>query len=45
MHDATAARMEGIDVLLDAYPQVKVLVDTGYQGLTKPIRRRWSHRR
>ncbi len=35
MHDTTAARVEGIDALLDAYPQVNVLVDAGYQGLAK----------
>jgi DDE superfamily endonuclease/Helix-turn-helix of DDE superfamily endonuclease len=35
MHDLTAARTEGIDILLQAYPQVKILVDTGYQGLAK----------
>ncbi|MFI2652743.1 transposase family protein [Micromonospora fulviviridis] len=35
MHDTTAARVEGVDALLDAYPQVTVLVDAGYQGLAK----------
>ena len=35
MHDTTAARVEGIDALLDAYPQVKVLVDAGYQGVAR----------
>jgi hypothetical protein len=35
MHDLTAVRTEGIDALIDAYPQVQVLVDTGYQGLAK----------
>jgi hypothetical protein len=35
MHDTTAARVGGIDALLDAHPQVKVLVDAGYQGLAK----------
>lgn len=35
MHDTTAARVEGIDALLNAYPQVTVLVDAGYQGLAK----------
>ncbi len=35
MHDTTAARVEGIDALLDAYPQVQVLVDAGYQGLAR----------
>ncbi|MFB6394588.1 hypothetical protein [Polymorphospora lycopeni] len=32
MHDATAARTEGIETLLHAYPQAKALVDTGYQA-------------
>ncbi|MGX7673771.1 transposase family protein [Plantactinospora sp. DSM 117369] len=35
MHDSTAARIEGIDALLDAYPRVRVLVDSGYQGLAR----------
>jgi hypothetical protein len=35
MHDLTAVRTEGIDALIDAYPQVQVLVDTGYQGLAR----------
>ena len=35
MHDTTAARVEGIDAQLNAYPQVKVLVDAGYRGLAK----------
>jgi DDE superfamily endonuclease/Helix-turn-helix of DDE superfamily endonuclease len=35
MHDVTAARIEGIDALLDAYPDVKLLVDAGYQGLAR----------
>ncbi|MFG3685448.1 transposase family protein [Micromonospora sp. NPDC047740] len=35
MHDTTAVRVEGIDTLLHAYPQVKVLVDAGYQGMAK----------
>ena len=34
-HDTTAAHTEGIDTLLDAYPQVTVLVDAGYQGLAR----------
>jgi hypothetical protein len=34
-HDTTAARTEGIDTLLDAYPQVTVFVDAGYQGLAE----------
>jgi hypothetical protein len=32
-HDQTAVRTEGIDDLLDAYPEVKFLVDAGYRGL------------
>jgi hypothetical protein len=35
MHDQTAVRTEGIDDLLDAYPDVKLLVDSGYRGLAK----------
>jgi hypothetical protein len=35
MHDVTAVRTEGIDALLEAHPQVDVLVDTGYQGLAR----------
>ena len=35
MHDTTALRVEGIDTLLQQYPQVKALVDAGYQGLAK----------
>lgn len=35
MHDITTARTEGIDALLDAYPNVKLLVDAGYQGLAR----------
>jgi hypothetical protein len=35
IHDQTAARAEGIDALIDAYPTVKILVDRGYQGLAK----------
>ncbi|MEN3615936.1 transposase family protein [Plantactinospora sp. ZYX-F-223] len=35
MHDSTAARIEGIDALLDAYPRVRVLGDSGYQGLAR----------
>jgi DDE superfamily endonuclease/Helix-turn-helix of DDE superfamily endonuclease len=34
-HDQTAVRTEGIDDLLDAYPEVKFLVDAGYRGLAK----------
>jgi hypothetical protein len=37
MHDLTAARTEGIDVLLQTYPQVHILVDTGYQGLARDL--------
>jgi hypothetical protein len=35
MHDTTAARVEGIDTLLAQYPEVKLLVDAGYQGLAR----------
>jgi hypothetical protein len=35
MHDVTAARVEGVDALLNAYPDVKLLVDAGYQGLAR----------
>lgn len=35
MHDATAVKTEGIEAVLCQYPQVKVLVDTGYRGLAK----------
>jgi hypothetical protein len=35
MHDQTAVRSEGIDDLLGHYPDVKVLVDSGYRGLAK----------
>jgi hypothetical protein len=35
MHDVTAARAEGVDALLDAYPDVRLLVDAGYQGLAR----------
>jgi len=34
-HDQTAVRTEGIDDLIDAYPEVKFLVDSGYRGLAK----------
>jgi DDE superfamily endonuclease len=34
-HDQTAVRTEGIDDLLDAYPEVIFLVDAGYRGLAK----------
>jgi hypothetical protein len=33
--DQTAVRTEGIDNLLDAYPDVQFLVDAGYRGLAK----------
>jgi hypothetical protein len=32
MHDQTAVKTEGIDDLLNAYPDVKFLVDSGYRG-------------
>jgi hypothetical protein len=35
MHDRTAVKTEGIDDLLNAYPDVKFLVDSGYRGLAK----------
>jgi DDE superfamily endonuclease/Helix-turn-helix of DDE superfamily endonuclease len=35
MHDITTLRVEGIDTLLQQYPQVKALVDAGYQGLAR----------
>src|SRR3954463_8165835 len=34
MH-ATAVRTEGIDALLEAYPQVDMVVATGYHGLAR----------
>lgn len=34
-HDQTAVRTEGIDDLLDNYPDVQFLVDAGYRGLAK----------
>jgi hypothetical protein len=34
-HDQTAVRTEGIDDLLDAYPDVRFLVDAGYRGLAR----------
>jgi hypothetical protein len=33
MHDQTAIRTEGIDVLLQYWPQVQILVDSAYRGL------------
>jgi hypothetical protein len=35
MHDVTALRTEGIEDLLQQYPQVKTHVDSGYQGLAR----------
>lgn len=35
IHDQTALRIEGIDALLDAHPDLQILVDRGYQGLAK----------
>jgi DDE superfamily endonuclease/Helix-turn-helix of DDE superfamily endonuclease len=35
MHDATALRTEGIEDLLRQHPQVRALVDAGYQGLAR----------
>jgi hypothetical protein len=35
MHDQTATRTEGIDDLIDAHPEVRFLVDSGYRGLAK----------
>jgi hypothetical protein len=34
-HDQTAVRTEGIDDLLDAFPELMFLVDAGYRGLAK----------
>jgi hypothetical protein len=34
-HDQTGVRTEGIDDLLDGYPDVQVLVDAGYRSLAK----------
>jgi DDE superfamily endonuclease len=34
-HDQTALKTEGIDDLLQRYPQVQALVDAGYRGLAK----------
>jgi hypothetical protein len=33
MHDQTAVKTEGIDNLIDWYPDVQFLVDSGYRGL------------
>jgi hypothetical protein len=38
MHDITTVRVEGVEALLDAYPDVTVLVDAGYQGLARDHR-------
>lgn len=35
MHDQTAVKSEGIEDLLEQYPQVKAKVDAGYRGLAK----------
>jgi hypothetical protein len=35
MHDVTTIRVDGADALLDAYPEVKLLVDAGYQALAR----------
>lgn len=35
MHDQTAVKTEGIEALLEQYPQVKAKVDAGYRGLAK----------
>jgi hypothetical protein len=35
MHDITAARVDGINMLPQTYPTVRVLVDAGYQGLAR----------
>ena len=35
MHDQTAVKTEGLDDLLEQYPDVKFLVDSGYRGLAK----------
>jgi hypothetical protein len=35
MHDQTAVKTEGIDDLIDQYPTVEFLVDSGYRGLAK----------
>jgi hypothetical protein len=33
MHDQTAVKTEGIDELIEHYPEVELLVDSGYRGL------------
>jgi len=33
IHDQTAVKTEGLDELLDQYPDVKFLIDSGYRGL------------
>jgi len=35
MHDVTAARTEGIEALLRAFPDVQAEADSGYQGLAR----------
>ncbi|OEJ55715.1 transposase [Streptomyces agglomeratus] len=35
MHDQTAVKSEGIEDLIEQYPQVKAKVDAGYRGLAK----------
>jgi hypothetical protein len=44
LHDVTTARVEGIDALLDAYPDVKLLVGAGYQGLARDHHDQDQHR-
>ncbi|MGW1354298.1 transposase family protein [Streptomyces sp. NPDC002409] len=34
MHDATAARNEGVDICFQYFPDVEVLLDVGYPGLS-----------
>ncbi|GAA1336959.1 transposase family protein [Streptomyces sanglieri] len=38
MHDATAARNEGIDICFQHFPEVEVLLDHGYLGLSRDHR-------
>jgi hypothetical protein len=38
MHDATAARNEGIAVCFQHFPDVEVLLDDGYLGLSRDHR-------
>ena len=37
MHDVTALRSEGVEDLLRRYPNVRVRVDSGYQGLARDL--------